>query len=104
MTASKGGISSGAIAGAAIGGVCGAVVIVAIIWLLCRRRGRRVAAPNSSTTFTKLESTPPPDKEHYERTPVELENLYDGSARAEELPGWTMRQELSGQPPARELG
>lgn len=100
-TASKS-TNTGAIAGGVVGGVCGAILIAGILWFLCRRR-RQSKPPNDMKTSPTLISTQLPDNAHYERIPVELESQYGRSERKEELPGWTTRHELSGQPPPREL-
>lgn len=87
-----------------VGGVCGALIIVGIVWLLCRRRRRQSKTEGTPATSDNaaLQSGA-----RYESIPNELGDdrheaaELDGSVDRKEAPA-TARQELAGATPGEQ--
>ncbi|KAL4917364.1 hypothetical protein BDW62DRAFT_201794 [Aspergillus aurantiobrunneus] len=88
--------NKGAIAGGVVGGVCGALIIVALIWFFFRRRRRQAKTPQPVEHFSDSQKDKPP----IESSPAEL---HDYSPARNEMPaGPHLRHELSGSTSAKE--
>ncbi|ODM14300.1 hypothetical protein SI65_10297 [Aspergillus cristatus] len=97
--------NKGAIAGGVVGGVCGAFIIVGIIWFLCYRRRQSKTPKNEETS----NSPPLQLRTHYENIRSELgdnsrgPSELDGSLDRKEMSAATQpRQELAGSTPQKQ--